>query len=150
MSSNFDPQSFLDATMSAPLTKRPPINPGAYSATIGEVKSRAWQSKDGSKSGIAWDVPLAIELPADEAERVGQPQVTITDSMFLDLTDTGGLDVAPGKNRRLRAYREALNLNNPGDSFSGRMMQGRMVRVAVKHDVVEGEVYERVGSVAKQ
>lgn len=147
--STFDPQSFLDATMDEPLTKRPPINPGSYSAVIGEPKTRAWQSKDGSKSGIALDVPLEISLDANEATRVGQPTVVISDSVMLDLTENGALETAPGKNRKLRNYREALNLNNPGDKFSFRMLQGRPIKVAVKHDAVDGEVYERVGAVAR-
>lgn len=146
----FDPQAFLDATMTAPLTKRPPINPGAYSATIGEVKSRNWQSRDGTKSGVALDVPLEVQLDPAETTRVGQPTVIITDSVMLDLTETGNLDIGPGKNRKLRAYREALDMNKVGDTFSPRAMQGRLVKVAVKHDVNDGEVYERVGSVAKQ
>lgn len=145
----FDPQAFLDATMTEPLTKRPPINPGSYSALIGEPKSKEWHSKDGSKSGVVLDVPLEISLPADEVTRVGQPSVIVTDSVFLDMTEGGGLDTAPGKNRKLRAYREALNLNNPGDKFSFRMLQGRPIKVAVKHDAVDGEVYERVGAVAR-
>lgn len=147
--SNFDPQSFLDATMSEPLTKRPPINPGSYSATIGEPKSRNWQSRDGSKSGVALDVPLEIVLDGAEATRVGQPSVIVSDSVMLDLTESGTIDIGPGKNRKLRNYREATNLNNPGDTFSPRMLQGRTVKVAVKHDVVDGEVYERIGAVAK-
>lgn len=147
--SQFDPQQFLDATMTEPLTKRPPINPGSYSAVIGEPKMRQWTSRDGTKSGVALDVPLEISLPADEATRVGQPSVIVTDSVMLDMTEGGGLDTAPGKNRKLRNYREAVNLNNPGDKFSFRMLQGRSVKVAVKHDAVEGEVYERVGAVAK-
>jgi hypothetical protein len=130
---SFDPQAFLDATMSEPLTKRPPINPGAYSALIGEPKTRAWTSRDGSKSGIALDVPLEITLDPNEATRVGQPTVIVSDSVMLDLTEAGGLDISPGKNRKLRNYREALNLNNPGDKFSFRMLQGRPIRVAVKH-----------------
>ena len=147
--STFDPQAFLDAVMDQPLTKRPPINPGSYPAITGEPKTRNWQSKDGSKSGVALDVPLEISLPADEAARVGQPSVIVTDSVMLDLTEQGALDTAPGKNRKLRNYREALNLNNPGDKFSFRMLQGRPIKVAVKHDAVDGEVYERIGAVAR-
>jgi len=146
----FDPQVFLDTAMTEPLTKRPPINPGSYSAQIGEPKMRSWTSRDGAKSGVALDVPLEISLDGAEANRVGQPSVIITDSLFLDFTEDGkSLDVAPGKNRKLRAYREATGLNNPGDKFSIRMLHGRPIRVSVKHDMVESEVYERVGAVAR-
>ena len=148
--SQFDPQAFLDATLDAPLTKRPPIMPNSYSATIGEVKSRAWASRDGTKSGIAYDVPLEVQLDPQEAGRIGQPTVIISDSIMLDLTEDGKIDIAPGKNRKLRAYREATSLNVAGQSFNARMLQGRMVKVAVKHDSGDdGEVYERIGAVAK-
>lgn len=150
--SQFDPEAFLDATLDAPLTKRPPVMPGSYTATIGEVKSRPWASRDGTKSGMAYDVPLEVQLDAAEAERVGQPSVIITDSVMLDLTVDGAIDVAPGKNRKLRAYREATGLNNPGDKFSARMLQGRSVKVIVKHDAAKDgsdDIYERIGAVAK-
>lgn len=147
--SEFDPQSFLDATIAEPLSKRPPVNPGSYPAEIGEPKPRNWASKDGSKSGVALDVPLTLMLDGAEAQRVGQEKVTITDSMFLDTTPAGGLDIAPGRNRRLRQYLEATGLNNAG--FSARQLQGRQVRVAVAHKVDDGtgETYERIGAVAK-
>lgn len=120
--SQFDPEAFLQSTMSEPLTKRPPINPGSYSAVIGEPKAKQWSKQDDAtgevKSGVVLNVPLTIDLPADEAARIGQPKVTITGSVFLDMKDDGSLDTAPGKNRDLRMYREALNLNNPGDKFS--------------------------------
>ena len=150
--SQFDPEAFLDSTMDQPLTKRPPIMPGSYSAEIGEPKMREWASKDGTKSGLALDVPLTLQLTPEEAERVGQPSVGVTDSLFLDIGSDGkSLDVAPGKNRRLRAYREATGLNNPGDKFSVRMLQGRQVKVAVKHEPAKDsdDIYERVGAVAK-
>ena len=148
--SQFDPEAFLDATIDKPLTKRPPINPNSYSATIGEVKSRAWASRDGTKSGIAFDVPLEVQLDPAEGDRIGQPTVIITDSVMLDLTTDGGIDDGPGKNRKLRAYREATGLNGAGEKFSVRMLQGRQVKVAVKHHAADdGEVYERIGAVAK-
>jgi len=85
-----------------------------------------------------------------QAKTVGQPKVTITDSVFLDMKEDGKtLDAAPGKNRQLRAYREALGLNNPGDKFSYAMMEGRQVRVSVRHDTKSGETYERIGMVGK-
>ena len=152
--SQFDPEAFLQSTLTEPLTKRPPINPGSYSAMIGEPKAKQWSKQDPDsgevRSGVVLNVPLTIDLPADEAGRVGQPKVTVTDSVFLDMKDDGlSLDSAPGKNRQLRAYREALNLNNPGDKFSYAMMQGRPIKVAVKHDAKSGEVYERIGAVAR-
>lgn len=150
--STFDPSTFLDATITEANTKRSPIPAGVdVAAVIGEPKSRSWNSKDGTKSGIAIDVPLEIDLTAypDLQKAVGIPKVTISDSIMLDLTESGGIDNAPGKNGKLRRYREALGMNNPGQPFSFRMMQGRMLKVKIKHRTYEGELYDEVDSVAK-
>ena len=152
--SQFDPEAFLHSTLEEPLTKRPPVYPNSYTGIIGEPKAKQWSKQDDVtgevRSGVVLNVPIVIELPSDEAQRVGQPKVTVTDSVFLDMKEDGvSLDAAPGKNRQLRGYREALDLNKPGDKFSYAMMQGRMVRVAIRHEQKNGETYERIGAVAK-
>lgn len=150
MSSQFDPVMFLDASLTEPTTKRPPLPVGDYFATVGDVKSRAWQGKkDPTKNGIAFDVPLEVQVPDALQSAIGQPKVVISDSIMLDLTEGGTIDNAPGKNRRLRLYREALNMNKPGDTFSARSMQGRPVKVKITHEVYEGEIYERIDSVTR-
>ncbi len=150
--SMFNPDTFLDATIEAPTEKRPPLPAGDYTAVIGEVKSRAWQGKkDPTKSGIAWDIPLTLEIPADVQTQLGltQPTITLTDSIMLDLTDAGTIDNSPGKNRGLRNYREALDMNKAGDVFSARKMTGQAIRVKVKHELYEDQIMERVGGVAR-
>lgn len=150
--SMFNPDTFLDATIEAPTEKRPPLPAGDYTAVIGEVKSRAWQGKkDPTKSGIAWDIPLTLEIPADVQTQLGlqQPTITLTDSIMLDLTDACTIDNSPGKNRGLRNYREALDMNKAGDVFSARKMTGQAVRVKVKHELYEDQIMERVGGVTR-
>ncbi|MDX2059909.1 MAG: hypothetical protein SFV24_19020 [Gemmatimonadales bacterium] len=151
----FDPSAFLDATTTEALTKRPPLPAGLdFVATIGELKSVAWQGKaDPTKSGIRIDVPLQIDLNAypDVKAALGGSidKVTITDGIMLDLTPAGAIDFAPGRNGKLRRYREALDMNQPGAPFSVRMFQGRLIKVKIKHEPYEGELYEKVDSVAK-
>jgi len=151
--SNFDPGTFLDATITEANTKRSPIPAGTdVVAIIGEPKTRQWTGKaDPTKSGIAVDVPLAIDLSAypDLQKSVGADRVILSDSIMLDLTDNGGIDNSPGKNGKLRRYREALGMNTAGQPFSFRMMQGRMIKVKIKHRTYEGEIYDEVDSVAK-
>lgn len=154
----FDPQSFMDATIDAPTVRRPPLpieNPATpdhlYLAVIGEPKPRTWQGKaDPSKSGVAFDVPLLIDVPQQlqESHKL-PPQVTLSDSIMLDLTDQGAIDNAPGKNRRLRVYRDATDLNKPGDVFSFRKLQGRIVKVKIDHELYQGDIMDRVGTVLK-
>lgn len=151
--SNFDPEQFLGAALDAPLSKRPPADAGRpYDATIQTPKIRPWSSEKGgvARSGYAADIPLEINLPPDVAGRVGQPSIILSDSVFLDTTDGGGLDMSPGKNRGLRRYYEATDLNKPGTTMGH--LAGRMVKVVLKHDVAKdgsGDLYERIDSIAK-
>lgn len=148
MTSIFDPQQMLDAAITDQLKRRPPVTPNVYSAIIGEPKIRPWQGKaDPSKSGLAIDIPLELQLPDSEAARVGQTKVVITGGGFLDVVDGGGLDMAPGRNRVLRTYYDACGLNKPGTT--PRMLQGRMIKVQVGHRLYEGEPVEEVSGIAK-
>lgn len=159
MQSAFSPEAFLDASISTPTEKRKPLpieNPadpaGLYSARIIEVKMRPWEGKkDPTKSGVAADIPLEIQVPLQLQQEMKLPEVVkLTDSFFLDLTEDGkGLDNAPGKNRGLRIYREALDLNKPGDTFSFRKMFGQMIKVKIVHEPYEGDIYDKVGGVFK-
>ena len=152
--SAFDPQSFLDAQISEPTVKRPPIPAGDYTAVIGEIKARVWQGrKDPTMSGIAWDVPLAIEIPAAVQAALGvefkDGILTKTDSIMIDTTPQGTIDNSVGKNGQLRRYRDACDMNKSGDVFSARKMQGIPVLVKIKHGEWNGEVTEEIAGVAK-
>lgn len=153
--SAFDPTSFLDATTTEANTRRPPLPAGMdFIAIIGEPKSRAWQGKkDPTQSGIAIDLPLEINLEAYPDVKAqlggGVTKILLTDSIMLDLTPAGTIDNSPGKNGKLRRYRESLEMNNPGEPFSFRMMQGRTLKVKVKHETYEGEILDKVDTVAK-
>lgn len=153
--SQFDPAAYLDATTSEASTRRPPLPVKDFMAVVGEVKSRSGSFQDKktgeSRSYVAIDIPIEIDISSDpELVKVqGTSKVTLSDSLFLDLTEAGMIDYSPGKNNKLRRYREALDLNTPGQPFSPRMMSGRPVRVKIKHEPFEGETYDRVDSVAK-
>lgn len=150
----FSPESFLDATTTAESTKRPPLPPGAeLPSLIKAIKSRTWQGKkDATQGGIVVDVTHEIDLtafPDIQKQQGGADKVTIVDGIMLDLTEAGSIDYSPGKNAKLRRYREATGLNVAGQPFSIRMFEGRMVRAKIKHDPYEGEVYDKIESVAK-
>ena len=153
MESSFVPEQFLSAALTAPLTKRPPADAGRpYDAVIQTPKIRAWSSEKGGqqRSGFAADIGLEIALPPEIATRVGQPKITLNDSVFLDTTPGGGLDMAPGRNRGLRRYYEATGLNKPGTTMGH--LAGQFIKVVLKHVVADdgsGDVYERVDGIAK-
>lgn len=153
MTSLFSPESFLDAQITEASVKRPPLTAGKdLIGIITAITARAWQGKeDPSKSGIAFDVKIEFDLSNDPVEfaRVGVAKVIIQDSIMLNLTDAGGIDLAPGKNGRLRQYREALNMNTAGEPFNPRNMVGRPIRAKIKHDPYQGEIFDKIDSVAK-
>lgn len=153
--SMFDAQSFLDAQIDGTLEKRDPLpTTREYRAVIGELTSRNWQStKDPSKEGVAFDVPLTLDVPVDLQESGGlPPTLTLKDGIMLDLTPAGAIDTAKGKNSKLRMYRDALDMNQPGVPFNPRSMTGRVVLVRIKHEEWpegSGNLQERPNGVAR-
>jgi hypothetical protein len=151
MTSSFNPEQFLDATITEPTTKRPPLPAGQeFVGIIGDVKARTWQGKkDPTQSGVVMDVSIEFDLTARPDLKFPTPKVTLTDGIMLDLTEGGMIDNAPGKNGKLRRYRDALNMNKPGDAFSFRAMQGRMIRARISHREYGGDLFDQIDSVAK-
>lgn len=153
--SAFDPTMFLDATTTEAQVKRPPLPAGqVFKGIIKEPKSRSWTKKDDpTKTGIAIDIPVEIDLTPYHSqlgpEFAGIEKITLVDGVMLDLKADGMIDFAPGKNGKLRRYREALGLNEPGQSFSIRMMQERQLAVKVSHRTWEGEVFDQIDSPVK-
>ena len=148
---HFDPAQFLDMESTEALTRRPPLPVGDYTATVGEVTCVPWTSKDQTKSGLKFVVPLTLEVPHSVKTELNLSTDTIrlTDGIMLDTTENGGLDFSPGKNGALRRYREALDMNKAGEVFSARKMQGRMLTVKLTHEIYNGDIQERAGGVAK-
>lgn len=155
MSDVFDPTLFLNAVTEQVSERRDPLPVGDYKAVIGEVKAIRWTSdKPDAKitSGVRLEVPLVIDIPPEIVERLGYDNNTLTvkDSLMLDVTADGrGIDYGKGKNNQLRAYREALGLNEAGVTFSPASMQGRVVLVKIKHEVFNGTPMERPAGVAR-
>lgn len=158
--SMFDPNAFLDLEITEAFERRPALPVRDYPTLIQEVAARQWTSKDkyndnGTlKSGVAYDLTLVVQVPLDIKEQIGlkTDTLTIKDSVMVDLNANGGLDTSPGANRQLRNYREALDMNKPGQAFRAREMAGRMVLLRIKHEeypVGSGNLQEKPASVAK-
>ena len=133
--------------------KRPPLPKNReYVGTIREVKTRVWRGKaDPSQSGVAADVSVEIDLSEDPeaAKAVGARKVTLTDSIMLDLTDSGSLDPSPSKNGKLRRYRAAVGLSVSGEALGIDDLPGRAIRVTIKHYYYDGDFYDGIDSVAE-
>ena len=150
--SQFDPAAFLDQSIEGTLdTKILPCPEGEFVAVIDSVNPRPWNSKDGTKAGVALDVLWAIDDAGVKAQ-LGREKILVKQGIMLDLDAPGQrLDVSKGKNVNLGRLREALDLNNPGQPFSFNMLPGRAARVKVTHRLSDtGEdVYTDIKMVTK-
>lgn len=166
--SGFDPQQFLDAQTTEVNTRRPPLpvmNPedkdGAYHAVIKNVEMVTGTIGKGERVGQPWMqaiVQLDVQVPQSVQDAIGikleKGTITLTERPMIDLLmgpqgQIMGIDNSTGKNRRQRQYREALDLNKPGDSWSWRKAIGQPIKVKVEHEVYLGEIQERVGSILR-
>lgn len=157
MSTIFDPNAFLDQTTEQASERRNPLPAIDYNATIKDVVSKTWESKDKVdektgmlKSGLRLEILLDLDLPAEIKAAAGVEKMTLTDGVMVDLNDSKtAIDYGKGKNNRLRMYRDATGLNQAGQQFSPRMLVGRMVRVRVTHEEYNSAIQERVGAISK-
>jgi hypothetical protein len=148
MSNAFDPQAFLDSSITeANDTKVIPVPAGEYLAVLEKVTPRQWQSKDGTQSGIALDIIWLIE-DADVKSFLGRDEVKCKQGIMLDVLPSGALDMSKGKNIGLGRLREAVGMNKPGQAFSFQNLPGNSAKVSVKHRLVEEDVFAEVKNVA--
>lgn len=146
---SFDAQSFLDATVtSASDTKIIPVPVGEYMGIVDKVSPRQWQSKDGTKSGIALDIIWLVE-DAGVKQLLGRETVTCKQGIMLDLTANGGLDLSSGKNVGLGRLREAVGKNDEGQPFAFSMLPGLSAKIAVTHRMSDVDTFAEVKSVAR-
>ena len=157
MSSVFDPNVFLDAIQTevnerrATIPQENPADPnGLYTAMIGEIKPASGIISKGERIGQPWlqvVVSLKLQLPP-EVQALGlPPEFQITDRPMIDLTPQGSIDNAKGKNNAQRFYREATGTNKPGEPFALRMLQGKLIKVKLAHEIFRENVVEKVAGV---
>lgn len=131
----FDPQAFLDRTEKGAIdTSYEPIPEGEYQAQIGMAETDL-NVRSGSNANGTWmalDINWYIEDPQLE-EQLGRKPIRVRQSVFLDLTESGGLDMSKGKNRQLGILREAVGQNQEGKAWSPRQLQGAVARITVGH-----------------
>lgn len=147
----FDPNQFLDATTTEALERREPLPVGDYQAEIADVEIKPWVGKqDPTKSGIAAYLKVKVNVKSNpDASKLTYDELTMRDSIMIDQTPDGSIDYSKGKNSQLRIYREALDMNKPGQPFSFRMMLGRILKVRVKHEVYQNQIQDRIDAPIK-
>lgn len=144
MSSAFNPETFLDAPVTAALsTQYIPVPEGEYVATVKAV-TKPRQAGENFVMDVRWAVTDPTVL-----EATGQEESIVSQAIWLDLNSHGALDTGRGKNVGLGRLREAFNLNRADQPFSFRMMEGRSAKIKVKHETdKEGVIRGKVVAVA--
>lgn len=149
----FSPETFMNAVFTeANETKIVPCPVGDWPAQCDAVTPKSGTISKGDRAGETWaklELRWVIEDPAVTAE-TGRNPTKVVQSIMLDLTPQGGLDMGPGKNVQLGRTREACGLNQPGQPFSPSMFVGRSARCSVSHRLDERDgqtIYAEVRAV---
>lgn len=149
--SAFDPETFMQTEIAGSLdTKMIPVPEGQYTARIEKVDARKIKPRDGGEERLVVDITWEIDDQDSSVQQVTQREKnTVRQSLFLDLTSEGGLDMGKGKNIQLGRLREALDQNGSGH-WSFAMLQGQYAMIFVKqtHDNDKDETYANVVKVA--
>lgn len=139
---DFNAEDLLNTQVSGEMsTKYTPVPEGEWRATIKEIKGRA-TNKGQSIMDILWEVTD----PQVEAV-TGMTNSIVRQSIFLDISPSGGLDVSKGKNIGLGKLRAAVGQNGPGP-WSPGMLSGSVAIIRVEHRHVDEDVYADVKGVA--
>lgn len=133
---NFDPQAFMNATMTQALDTRViPCPVGEYPAQITKLDVKSGEIKQGDRQGQTWaGLEVHCEIEDQGVKQiVGRDKVISRGLVMLDLTEEGMIDLAKGKNVRLGKLRDACGLNQPGQAFSPPMLVGQRLVVSIGH-----------------
>lgn len=128
--SAFNPDTFLNTeTDSASATTYTPVPEGEFNASIKAIKPRVLT--DGR---AVLDVTWAVD---DETARqeTGMAEPVVRQTIWLDTTESGGLDFGKGKNVGLGRLREAVGQNQAGKPWAPGMLLGQVATVKVSHSI---------------
>jgi len=142
--SSFNPDTFLNTeTDSASATNYTPVPEGEFNASIKAIKPRVLT--DGR---AVLDVTWTVD---DEVARqeTGMAEPSVRQTIWLDTTESGGLDFGKGMNVRLGRAREACNLNRPGQPFGFDMFVGHQVKAAISHEVWQQTLQARCTGITR-
>lgn len=141
----FDNDQFLNTSIEGEMsTQTTPIPVGEYQAFVKGIASR--QSPDGEYTML--DVTWQIDDPTGKVEKeTGREVSTCRQTIFLDLLDSGALDLGKGRNVGLGRLREAVNQNT--GAWSPSMLEGSVAMVKIEHRMNDGNTYADVKGVSK-
>ena len=144
-----DPNEFMNLSIQGASSTETAIpDPAEYTGVIQEVAARTFTFRKGDKAGqegLSLDVTWELEAPAFKETYGYHPKVR--QSVLLDLTPTGGLDMGKGKNVTLGRLRDAVGQNSEGRPWAPTMLQGQVAVVNVTHRLDGDKVYTDVKGV---
>lgn len=150
----FNPDEFKGGTTTeAGSTTITPCPVGEWVGRIDKVDFRQSQGvKNPSETYTFCD--LTYEVDNDEVRKAcDRDKVTVRQSIIVDVTPDGkGLDMAKGKNVGLNRVRDAVGQNIAGQPWAPSMLEGKVLKVKVKHraDPNDSSIqYAEVASVGK-
>lgn len=150
----FNPEDFKGSTTTEQgSTSVTPCPTGEWVAKVEKVDFRqAAGKKDPSQTYTFGDI--TYEVDNDEVRRVcDREKVTVRQSIIVDVAPDGkSLDMAKGKNVGLNRVRDAVGQNVPGQPWAPSMLEGKILKVKVKHRADENDptiLYAEVAAVGK-
>jgi len=137
----FDPELFTGTAVEGEMsTEFTPIPEGEFNAIVSGVKAR--EAKGHVMLDVSWDIDDAAVAEATQRDKN-----TARQTLFLDMTESGGMDMGKGKNIQLGKLREALGQNGPG-AWSPSMLEGKVAKVKIAHRMYEGQIFSDVKGVS--
>ena len=149
---SFDPDVFLSTQVNAQLdTRLVPCPEGSYLAMIESFKPRITTNKETGQEYLIMDIQWLID-DQKAKEGAGRDKVMVRQSIFIDRTPQGTLDISKGKNVQLGRLREAVGQNIAGQPWAPSMLTGQVARVKVTHQIDKdtGDRYDRVVAVTNR
>lgn len=125
--SNINPDTFANLVITEAMdTVVGQVPAGDFPAYIKSQKLR--QQKEHWLLDITW-----VVTDSAVAQELGRDEPTVRQSIFLDFTQEGALDLGKGKNVQLGKLREAVDQNQKGKPWSPGMLIGCSAIVNVQH-----------------
>lgn len=131
MSSMFNPEAFMNSTISDANSSQYNVTPeGEFKGVISKIEVKTVGADNKPVINVTWKID-------DEGVRneTGLSEPIARQTIWLDVTEQGGLDMGKGKNVGLGKLREALGQNQPGKPWMPGMLEGGVALVKIKHSI---------------
>ena len=150
----FKPEDFKGSvTQEQGSTTVTPCPVGEWVAKVDKVDFRQAQGKKDTSQTYTF-ADITYEVDNDEVSRLcDRDKVTVRQSLIVDVAPDGkSLDMGKGKNVGLNRVRDAVGQNVAGQAWAPSMLEGKILKVKVKHRPDENDssiLYGEVASVGK-